>query len=241
MRCVRELLAFQLVPLLPFPSTSSSLIRNICGFSPVWGFCLLCVKEINKKRRCDSLAGRTRKNEWESVRWQIHKKHVEDLREVNRHILIFVLINGTRERLLKKPSRSLKHEMERKKMDNQLFASISWAEPIWTETCSHKSTNQCGKVDKNKTKNIKCRNTQTSVRTQLPQWDSFPDLTLQVGDCKALLTVQREILKNTNMGGRGWGGKCQQIIHPYYPGPRVKIKITKPLSWTSKQFLVSHS
>lgn len=39
--------------------------------------------------------------------------------------LMFALTNGTKERLLKKTGRSLKHEMERKKTDNQLFASIS--------------------------------------------------------------------------------------------------------------------
>lgn len=64
---------------------------------------------------------------------------------------------------------------------------------------------KCGNVDlkKKQTHNIKCRNSQASVPTQLSESDSFLDVTLQVRDGKALLTAQREILKNTNMGGKG--------------------------------------
>ena len=68
-----------------------------------------------------------------------------------------------------------------------------------------------------KKKNIKCRNSQTSILTQLPESDSFLRLILQVGDCKGLLGVQREILKNTNMGGRGWGGRESAKNPPILP------------------------
>lgn len=50
---------------------------------------------------------------------------------------------------------------------------------------------KCGNVDlKKQTHNIKCRNSQASVPTQLSEFDSFLDVTVQVRDGKALLTAQ---------------------------------------------------
>lgn len=43
-------------------------------------------------------------------------------------------------------------------------------------------------------------------------------------------SVQREILKNAKMVREEGEVESQQVIYPYYPGPRVKIKISKPHS-----------